>query len=124
MDYNQYQTMYEERPTKARDFRKIARKSLKGFWWTAVLVTLVASLLGGVAVGSGFSFNSGSTGYEDEYDPEYSESVGIIGGAEDPFVMTPEETAELEEAIKKVGEQEYLKFDSWYSSNKEMIENL
>ena len=107
MDYNQYQTIYEERPTKARDFRKIARKSLKGFWWTAVLVTLVASLLGGVAVG-GSSFNFGSTGtmyeddsyYEDEYDPEYSESVGIIGGAEDSVVLTPEETEELEAAIK------------------------
>ena len=107
MDYNQYQTMYEERPTKARDFRKIARKSLKGFWWTAILVTLVASLLGGVAVG-GSSFNFGSTGtsyeddyyYEDEYDPEYSDSVGIIGGAEDSVVLTPEETEELEAAIK------------------------
>ena len=102
MDYNQYQTIYEERPTKARDFRKIARKSLKGFWWTAILVTLVASLLGGVAIGGGFNFNSGSgsTGYEDEYDPEYSDSVGIIGGAEDSVVLTPEETEELEAAIK------------------------
>lgn len=107
MDYNQYQTIYEECPTKARDFRKIARKSLKGFWWTAILVTLVASLLGGVAVG-GSSFNFGSTGtsyeddyyYEDEYDPEYSDSVGIIGGAEDSVVLTPEETEELEAAIK------------------------
>ncbi|MDO4385086.1 MAG: DUF975 family protein [Clostridia bacterium] len=31
----------------ARDFRSIARKSLKGFWGLSVGVTLVASLLGG-----------------------------------------------------------------------------
>ena len=104
MDNNQYQFIYEELPQKARDFRKIAWRALKGFWWMAILVTLIASLLGGVAVGGGFSFNSGSgsIGYEDEYDPEYSDSnsVGIIGGAEDSFVLTPEETAELEAAIK------------------------
>ena len=94
------ETYYQLCPSKARDFRKTARQALKGFWWTAILVTLVASLLGGVAVGSGFNFNSGSTGYEDAYDPEYSESVGIIGGAEDSVVLTPEETAELEEAIE------------------------
>ena len=102
MRMNNEQFYYQARPQKAADFRKIAREALKKFWWMAALVTLLASVLGGVAVGGGFSFNSGSgsIGYEDEYDPEYSESVGIIGGAEDPFVMTPEETAELEEAIK------------------------
>ena len=96
------ETYYQSCPSKARDFRKTARQALKGFWWTAILVTLVASLLGGVAVGSGFSFNSGSgsSGYEDAYDPEYSDSIGIIGGAEDSVVLTPEETEELEAAIK------------------------
>ena len=99
---NNEQFYYQARPQKAADFRRVAREALKKFWWMAALVTLLASVLGGVAVGGGVSFNSGSgsIGYEDEYDPEYSESVGIIGGAEDPFVMTPEETAEFEEAIK------------------------
>ncbi len=36
----------------ARDFRSIARKSLKGFWGLSVGVTLVASLLGGMSTGS------------------------------------------------------------------------
>lgn len=36
----------------ARDFRSIARKSLKGFWGLSVGVTLVASLLGGMSGGS------------------------------------------------------------------------
>ena len=109
MDYNQYQTMYEERPTKARDFRKIARKSLKGFWWTAILVTLVASLLGGVAVG-GSSFNFGSTGtsYEDDYyyeDEEYEET------------LTPEEGEMLDQeltdfdSIVEFLEEEYPMFN-------------
>ena len=96
MDYNQYQTIYEERPTKARDFRKIARKSLKGFWWTAILVTLVASLLGGVAIGGGsFNFGSSGTSYEDDYyyeDEEYEET------------LTPEEEEMLD--------QELIDFDS------------
>ena len=106
---NNEQIYFQARPQKARDFRKIAWNALKGFWWTAILVTLIASLLGGVAVGGG-SFNFGSSGtsyeddyyYEDEYDPEYSDSnsIGIIGGAEDSVVLTPEETEELETAIK------------------------
>ena len=106
---NNEQIYFQARPQKARDFRKIAWNALKGFWWTAILVTLIASLLGGVAVGGG-SFNFGSSGtsyeddyyYEDEYDPEYSDSnsIGIIGGAEDSVVLTPEEAAELEAAIK------------------------
>ena len=99
---NNEQIYFQARPQKARDFRKIAWNALKGFWWTAILVTLIASLLGGVAVGGGFSFNSGSgsSGYEDAYDPEYSDSIGIIGGAEDSVVLTPEETEELEAAIE------------------------
>ena len=90
MDYNQYQTMYEERPTKARDFRKIARKSLKGFWWTAALVTLIAAILGGVVVGgASFNLGAGSTGgYTPDMDTgEYEES------------LTPEEEEMLEQEI-------------------------
>lgn len=109
MDYNQYQTIYEERPTKARDFRKIARKSLKGFWWTAILVTLVASLLGGVAVGgASFNFGSSGTSYEDDYyyeDEEYEET------------LTPEEGEMLDQeltdfdSIVEFLEEEYPMFN-------------
>lgn len=109
MDYNQYQTIYEERPTKARDFRKIARKSLKGFWWTAILVTLVASLLGGVAIGGGsFNFGSSGTSYEDGYyyeDEEYEET------------LTPEEEEMLDQeltdfdSIVEFLEEEYPMFN-------------
>lgn len=109
MDYNQYQTIYEERPTKARDFRKIARKSLKGFWWTAILVTLVASLLGGVAIGGGsFNFGSSGTSYEDDYyyeDEEYEET------------LTPEEGEMLDQeltdfdSIVEFLEEEYPMFN-------------
>ena len=90
MDYNQYQTMYEERPTRAADFRRIARKSLKGFWWMAALVTLIAAILGGVVVG-GASFNLGAGsagGYTPDMDTgEYEES------------LTPEEEEMLEQEI-------------------------
>ncbi len=55
--FNQNQT-YEARPRTAADFRKKAREALKGFWVIAAVVTLVASLLGGVQAGGGnFSFN-------------------------------------------------------------------
>lgn len=39
----------------ARDFRSIARKSLKGFWGLSVGVTLVASLLGGTSGNPSFT---------------------------------------------------------------------
>ena len=109
MDYNQYQTIYEERPTRAADFRRIARKSLKGFWWTAILVTLVASLLGGVAIGGGsFNFGSSGTSYEDGYyyeDEEYEET------------LTPEEEEMLDQeltdfdSIVEFLEEEYPMFN-------------
>lgn len=122
MDNNQYQTVYyEERPTKAADFRKIARQRLKGHWWTAILVTFIAAILGGVIVGgasSGFSFNVGGMvpSYPDSYysdpdysdpdysDPNYSDPDSEFGTEdefveEDPF-LTPEEVEELEYAFK------------------------
>lgn len=45
-----------ERPYyRARDFRAAARRALQGFWLMAILVTFVASILGGVAqTGVGF----------------------------------------------------------------------
>lgn len=63
MNYNDYQpneqgTYVQAHVEKnAAYYRQRAREALKGFWWKAILVTLVASILGGVAVGSSFSFN-------------------------------------------------------------------
>ena len=37
----------------ASDYRELARTCLKGNWWMAALATFLASLLGGVSVGSG-----------------------------------------------------------------------
>lgn len=41
----------------SRDYRASAREMLSGKWGRAVLVTLIAGLLGGLATGSGFSVN-------------------------------------------------------------------
>lgn len=60
MDYNQYQTTYyTARPRKAADFRHIAKRALKGFWWLAAGVTFLAAVLGGLAAG-GVSIGSNS----------------------------------------------------------------
>ena len=92
------QYLYQERPQRAADFRKIARQRLKGFWWTAILVTLVAALLGGVALGSGanFSFNFGPT-----TTPDYSDSEqGIEDDAvESEPALTPEQMEDFEQAL-------------------------
>ena len=61
MNYNPQfdnQNEYAQPPIikNAKYYRTVARERLKGFWWTAILATLIASLLGGVAVGS-FSCN-------------------------------------------------------------------
>ena len=96
MDNNQYQTVYQSRPTRAADFRRIARQRLKGFWWTAILVTLVASLLGGVALGSAsVNFNFGSS-TPDYSDPDYGTEDGVV---EEESTLTPEEMEEMEQAI-------------------------
>ena len=94
---NNEQIYYQARPQKAADFRKIAWNALKNFWWTAILVTLVASLLGGVAVGGGTDYNSGSSGagVEDDYE-SYPEEEGVV---EEEPLFTPEEQAALEEAV-------------------------
>ena len=60
MDYNQYQTTYyATRPRKAADFRHIAKRALKGFWWLAAGVTFLAAVLGGLTAG-GVSIGSNS----------------------------------------------------------------
>ena len=90
MDNNQYQAVYVERPQKARDFRKIARQALKGFWWTAILVTLIASLLGGVSISLNYEFRSDNAASA----PEFEE-----GTVEAESLFTPEQAAKLEQAI-------------------------
>lgn len=46
---------------RARDFRSIARKALKGFWALSVGVALVAMLLGSTNWGSNFSVGNNSS---------------------------------------------------------------
>lgn len=102
---NQYQTVYETRPTTAADFRRIARQRLKGFWWTAILVTLVASLLGGVALGGSvnFNFNFGSDDFEspDYSDPDYTDPDNgyVDDNIEEEPTFTPEQMETLEKAL-------------------------
>lgn len=93
---NQY--FYQEHPARSRDFRRIARQSLKGFWWTAILVTLIASILGGVALGSSVSLNTNISGVNN---PDYSDpDIGMDDGAvENEPVLTPEEMEEFEAAL-------------------------
>ena len=95
MKMNNEQIYYPARPQRARDFRKIARQSLKGFWWTAILVTLVASLLGGVAAGgASIEYKFGNVGAQEDYVPEPDEETI---GEEEP--LTPEEQEAFEEAF-------------------------
>ena len=41
----------------ASDYRSMARRALKNYWWLAVGVTLLASILGGTSSGFTPSFN-------------------------------------------------------------------
>lgn len=90
MDYNQQTVYYENRPRKAADFRRIARHALKGFWWLAFGVTIVAAILGGLPTGSGVSFGSSSAGYDDS-ELSLEESMPIL---------TPEEAEAFEDALE------------------------
>ena len=85
-----YETYYQAAPSRARDFRKTARQALKGFWWTAILVTLIASLLGGVSISLSYDFGSNNT----ETAPEGEEEV-----VEPEPLLTPEQAAKLGQAI-------------------------
>ena len=119
MDYNQYQAFYEERPKRAADFRKRAKKALKGHWWMAALVTLLAVILGGVTLSGSGSASIGSnmgssvsdllytdsdytdTEYTDtEYtDPDYTDTDMEIEEEEYVPILTPEEAEAFEEAL-------------------------
>ncbi len=98
--------------SRARDFRKRAKRALKGFWWIAAVVTLLAVILGGVTLSGGGSVSIGSSGGDFSFDmsdintpetPDFEGSVGIIGGAEegapDVPILTPEEAEEFEKAL-------------------------
>ena len=120
MDYNQYQAFYEERPKRAADFRKRAKKALKGHWWMAALVTLLAVILGGVTLSGGgsvsFGSNIGSSVSDllytdsDYTDTEYTDPEYTVPDYTDPDVeieeeeyvpiLTPEEAEAFEEALK------------------------
>ncbi len=113
MNYNQYQTpYYETRPRKAADFRRIARHALKGFWWLAFGVTIVATILSGVTLSGGGSVSIGISGGNFPFDmseintpetPDVEGSVGIIGGAEEGApnvpILTPEKAEKFEKAL-------------------------
>lgn len=91
MNNNQDQMFYEDRPTKAADFRRVARNRLKGFWWTAILVTLIASLLGGIATGISFSSSNSYT--------EYVEPADGSEGSDETLNLTPEDKEAVQEAL-------------------------
>lgn len=102
---NYEQNFYQARPARAADFRRTARQALKGFWWMAALVTLIAAILGGVTLsggsvsvgGSGFNANIG--GYEEDVDytdPDYEAEEEIV---ETEPILTPEQSEALEKAI-------------------------
>jgi len=80
-------------------YRQKAREALKDFWWTAILVTLVASLLGGVAIGSvniGTNFG-GAISSGNITDDEFFEDEGYED--EDSIVLTDEQSQKLTEAF-------------------------
>lgn len=90
MDYNQQTVYYETRPRKAADFRRIARRALKGFWWIAIGVTILAGILGGLPGGTTISTNGSVS---------YSENELFVGY--EP-ILTPEEAEDFEKALKEV----------------------
>lgn len=85
-----YETYYQATPSRARDFRRTARQALKGFWWTAILVTLIASFLGGVSISLNYDFGS------DDY---ASVSEGEEEVVETEPLLTPEQAEKFEQAI-------------------------
>lgn len=89
MNYDQ-NVYYQARPRKAADFRKIARRALKGFWWIAIGVTILAGILGGLPGGTAISTNGSVS---------YSENELFIGY--EP-ILTPEEAEDFEKALKEV----------------------
>ena len=108
---NQYQTIYQNqvRPTKAADFRRIARQRLKGHWWTAIIVTFLAALLGGIVLGGNVNFSAsvGNLGvpsydYTEETTPTVpgtEETTPTVPGTEEETTFTDEEMQAMEEAF-------------------------
>lgn len=99
MNYNpQFETQNQAYVEKnAKYYRAKAREALTGFWWKAILVTLIASLLGGVAVGGAscnFNFNLGGS---DVDDPTYEE--GVYEEEEGDLILTDEQSAAMAEAL-------------------------
>lgn len=102
---NYEQNFYQARPQRAADFRRTARQALKGFWWMAALVTLIAAILGGVTLNGGSAsiggsgFNAGFGGFEEDVDyadPDYEAEEEFVES--DP-ILTPEQSEALEKAI-------------------------
>lgn len=86
---NQYAQPVEK---NAAYYRAKAREHLKGFWWKAILVTLIASLLGGIAAGGfsyNFNFDLGDSGMDD---PTIEEEG-------DDLTLNAEQSAAMEEAL-------------------------
>ena len=91
---NQYAQPVEK---NAKYYRAKAREALTGFWWKAILVTLIAALLGGVAVGGvscNFNFNFGGSNVDD---PTYEEDV--YEEEEGDLTLTEEQSAAMAEAL-------------------------
>ena len=87
---NYEQTYYQAPQKKAADFRRIAKQSLKGFWWMAALVTLIAVVLGGV------SGNSTSVDFDTS---DFEINLG------DTTTQTPQFTPEQIEAFETAIEE-------------------
>lgn len=97
MDRNEFMM---QTPVKknAAYYRERARGVLKGHYWMTVLVTLIASLLGGVAVSLTFSFGDVKEFREEVKGEEMSESLqtmlrllsdGDVGGLFDAYPILP-----------------------------------
>ncbi|MBO5931268.1 MAG: DUF975 family protein, partial [Clostridia bacterium] len=91
---------------KAADFRRRAKQALKGSWWMAAIVTLLAVIFGGVTLAGGGSVSVsgdlGSTLGDLIYveDSEYPETDLEIEEEEEYVpILTPEEAEAFEAAL-------------------------
>ena len=91
---------------KAADFRRRAKQALKGSWWMAAIVTLLAVIFGGVTLAGGGSVSVsgdlGSTLGDLIYveDSEYPETDFEVEEEEEYVpILTPEEAEAFEEAL-------------------------
>lgn len=85
---------------RARDFRSIARKALKGFWALSVGVALVAMLLGSTNGGSSFSVGNNSS--NNTISVEVSDVDSDFPEGSVPTIVQPS-------GIKAVTQSEYFK---------------